>query len=72
MPAETADRPVIIRYLTDVEPSTDHPSGHRAGQTYECASAAIAEEHHPEATIVGYAGGGAYPEVAPQTPAAAV
>lgn len=64
MSAETLDKPraVVIRYMTDIDPSPEHPSGFRAGQSFECPSEAVAAEHHPAATIVGYAGGGAYPD----------
>ncbi len=59
MELQTA-RPVIIRYMTDVAPSDDHPAGVPAGYSGEVATPEQAWAIHPEATIIRYTDGADY------------
>jgi hypothetical protein len=60
MSEKSLQRPVIVYYPRNVEPNERHPVGMLAGQTFECASPAVAEQYHPEATILRYADGAEY------------
>lgn len=53
-------RAVLIRYPQPVDPSPAHPSGYAAGSMFIISSPAVADEHHPDAYILGYADGGIY------------
>lgn len=57
---KSLQRPVIVYYPRNVEPNDRHPVGMLAGQTFESASPAVAEEYHPDATILRYADGAEY------------
>lgn len=56
----TAERPVIVFYSRDAEPTPEQPGGFRAGQSFEAASVEVAKTYHPSATILRYADGGTY------------
>ena len=56
------EKPVIIVYQTDTEPTADHPNGHLSGETYEVRSPEAAMVVHPDARILRYADGSEYSE----------
>lgn len=49
---EPAQRAVIVQYSFDVPVSPANPSGHLAGETYIVGSGKLAQQFHPEATIL--------------------